>query len=122
MHMQLPLEEDKFVPHPSPMIRPLSVQQFAEADMSAVTSKARNMLSPPSKAKSSQRSLSPSVSDCSPSPGSVRRKTTKDNFSLIKLIGTGAFAKVALVEEIGTGRLFAMKVMEKSFLRQVSAG
>ena len=44
---------------------------------------------------------------------------SKDNFNLIKLVGTGAFSKVALVDEVGSGKLFAMKVMEKGFLRKV---
>jgi len=52
-------------------------------------------------------------------PTTPRHRVTKDNFNLIKLLGTGAFSKVALVDEVATGKKLAMKVMEKAFLRKV---
>eukprot|EP00829_Urostomides_striatus_P021802 TRINITY_DN9893_c0_g1_i2.p1 TRINITY_DN9893_c0_g1~~TRINITY_DN9893_c0_g1_i2.p1 ORF type:complete len:373 (-),score=92.17 TRINITY_DN9893_c0_g1_i2:11-1129(-) len=68
-------------------------------------------------AKGNQRASSPLPSSTNPQKP-VHKKNTKDNFNLIKLLGTGAYSKVALVEEIDTTKQFAMKVMEKSFLRR----
>ena len=39
---------------------------------------------------------------------------------MIKLLGDGAFSKVVLVDEIKSGKRFAMKIMEKAFLRKVN--
>ena len=72
--------------------------------------------SPPESPRNSQAGSSGTPSSSSSSP---RKKLTKDNFNLIKLLGTGAYSRVALVEEIGTGKKLAMKVMEKAFLRKV---
>ena len=103
------------------IIRPLSVQQLAGSDEDCPKidlKKKKILLSPPSKA--SQRVLTPTSSSTSvTSPISPKKRITKDNFNLIKLLGTGAFSKVALVDDVVTGKKYAMKVMEKAFLRAV---
>lgn len=48
-------------------------------------------------------------------------KTTKvclNDFQLLKVIGRGGFSKVLLVRKKDSGLLFAMKVMQKSFVMQ----
>ena len=50
---------------------------------------------------------------------SQKHKISKKNFDLIKLLGTGAYSKVVLVHEVNTCKKFAMKIMEKSFLKRV---
>ena len=49
-----------------------------------------------------------------------KHKITKDDYNLIKLLGDGAFSKVVLVDEIKSGKRFAMKIMEKAFLSKVN--
>lgn len=39
-----------------------------------------------------------------------------NDFQLLKVIGKGGFSKVFLVRKKDSGLLFAMKVMEKSFV------
>lgn len=39
-----------------------------------------------------------------------------NDFQLLKVIGKGGFSKVFLVRKKDTGLLFAMKVMQKSFV------
>ena len=53
------------------------------------------------------------------SPISPRKKVNTSNFTLLELIGMGAYSKVALVEQIATKKKLAMKVMEKKFLVRV---
>ena len=91
----------------------------AEAEQLATPTKTkRNLLSPPSaREKSFHQSGSPPASPTC--PRSPCRRVSKDNFNLIKLLGTGAYSRVALVEEVGTNRTLAMKVMEKAFLKSV---
>ena len=65
-----------------------------------------------------------SIRQHSPCPQTRRteaktRKVTKDNYNLIKLIGDGAFSKVVLVDEVKTGKIYAMKIMDKAFLSRV---
>lgn len=48
-------------------------------------------------------------------------KVNKNDFKILKLLGTGAYGKVFLVEKISgvdTGHLYAMKVLEKSKVTQ----
>jgi len=47
------------------------------------------------------------------------KRITMNDYALLSLLGSGAFSKVALVEQISTKKRFAMKVMEKSFLERV---
>lgn len=44
------------------------------------------------------------------------RKVSREDFSVIKLLGKGAYGKVLLVEEKNTKKKFAMKVLQKKFL------
>ena len=45
-------------------------------------------------------------------------KISKDAFSIISLIGTGSYGKVFLVRKIDTNKIYAMKVLNKSFVRK----
>jgi hypothetical protein len=45
-------------------------------------------------------------------------KITKDDFTLIQVIGTGSYGKVLLVKKKGTDKLFAMKILKKKFVRK----
>jgi ribosomal protein S6 kinase alpha-5 len=48
-------------------------------------------------------------------------KVNKNDFKILKLLGTGAYGKVFLVEKItgvDIGHLYAMKVLEKSKVTQ----
>jgi hypothetical protein len=49
----------------------------------------------------------------------IQRKNKRDEFKLIRLLGTGTFSKVVLVKQIASNKFFAMKVMEKAFLIKV---
>ena len=44
-------------------------------------------------------------------------KMTLDNFSLITVIGKGAYAKVILVKNIKNGKYFALKIIKKKKYR-----
>jgi serum/glucocorticoid-regulated kinase 2 len=44
-------------------------------------------------------------------------KISKDDFTMIKVIGKGAYGKVLLVKKKDSGRLYAMKVLKKKFIR-----
>jgi serum/glucocorticoid-regulated kinase 2 len=46
------------------------------------------------------------------------RKVTKDDFTMIKVIGTGSYGKVLLVKKKDSGCLFAMKVLKKKHIVQ----
>jgi serum/glucocorticoid-regulated kinase 2 len=46
------------------------------------------------------------------------QKITNTSFQPLKVIGRGGFSKVFLVRKKDSGLLFAMKVMEKDFIRQ----
>jgi serine/threonine protein kinase len=45
-------------------------------------------------------------------------KKSKDDFTLIQVIGTGSYGKVLLVKKKTNGRLYAMKVLKKKQLRK----
>lgn len=45
-------------------------------------------------------------------------KISKEDFSIISLIGTGSYGKVFLVRKIDSGKTYAMKVLTKSFVRK----
>jgi serum/glucocorticoid-regulated kinase 2 len=45
-------------------------------------------------------------------------KISKEDFSIISLIGTGSYGKVFLVRKIDSGKIYAMKVLTKSFVRK----
>ena len=45
-------------------------------------------------------------------------KLTKDDFEILKLLGTGSFGKVYLTRSKWSNELFAMKVLTKQFLKQ----
>jgi hypothetical protein len=61
-------------------------------------------------------STSPVVSPRSPSVD-AKEISIKD-FDLIKVIGQGSFSKVCLVKKKDTGKLYAMKVLQKSELKK----
>ncbi len=46
------------------------------------------------------------------------RKVTKDDFTLIRVIGTGSYGKVLLVKKKDSGGLYAMKVLKKKHIVQ----
>ncbi|KAF7729127.1 serine/threonine protein kinase psk1 [Apophysomyces ossiformis] len=56
--------------------------------------------------------ISSSVKESSP----LNRKTTKDDFEVLKLLGRGAYGKVMLCRHIETQKLYAMKVLKKASL------
>ncbi len=43
---------------------------------------------------------------------------SKSDFTMIKVIGKGSYGKVLLVKKKDTGKLYAMKVLKKEFIRQ----
>lgn len=43
---------------------------------------------------------------------------SKEDFSIVSLIGTGSYGKVFLVRKIDTQQIYAMKVLRKSFIRK----
>lgn len=45
-----------------------------------------------------------------------KRKVSKDDYQLLKVLGKGTFGKVFLGREIATGELFAIKVLKKSVI------
>ncbi len=45
-------------------------------------------------------------------------KVTKEDFSLIQVIGTGAYGKVLLVKKKSNGKCYAMKILKKKQLRK----
>lgn len=44
-------------------------------------------------------------------------KISKDDFSMIKVIGTGTYGKVLLVKKKDNSKLYAMKVLKKKYIR-----
>mmetsp|Transcript_7816 Transcript_7816/g.11595 ORF Transcript_7816/g.11595 Transcript_7816/m.11595 type:complete len:379 (+) Transcript_7816:195-1331(+) len=46
------------------------------------------------------------------------KKVTKEDFQLLKTLGKGNFAKVLLVKKIDTGNIFAMKILDKSYVHK----
>jgi serine/threonine protein kinase len=44
-------------------------------------------------------------------------KVYKKDFTILTVIGTGSFGKVYLVKKNEDGKLYAMKVLKKSFIR-----
>jgi serum/glucocorticoid-regulated kinase 2 len=45
-------------------------------------------------------------------------KVSNDDFTLLQVIGTGSYGKVLLVKKKETGKLYAMKVLKKSYLKK----
>ena len=45
-------------------------------------------------------------------------KISKADFTMIKVIGKGSYGKVLLVKKKDSGKLYAMKVLKKTFIRQ----
>jgi serum/glucocorticoid-regulated kinase 2 len=45
-------------------------------------------------------------------------KISKEDFSIVSLIGTGSYGKVFLVRKNDTKKIYAMKVLRKSFIRK----
>lgn len=45
-------------------------------------------------------------------------KVSKEDFTLISVIGSGSYGKVYLVRKISNQKIYAMKVLKKSFLRE----
>ena len=49
---------------------------------------------------------------------SVEKKLSYDDFQPLKLLGTGSFGRVLLVRKKNNGKLFAMKILKKSYLKR----
>lgn len=45
-------------------------------------------------------------------------KVSKDDFTLIQVIGTGSYGKVLLVKKKSSGNCYAMKILKKKQLRK----
>lgn len=45
-------------------------------------------------------------------------RVSKDEFSMLKVIGTGSYGKVLLVKKKDSGKLYAMKVLKKKFIKE----
>jgi len=45
-------------------------------------------------------------------------KISKDDFTLIQVIGTGSYGKVLLVKKKSSGKFYAMKILKKKQLRK----
>lgn len=50
--------------------------------------------------------------------GKAKGAASINDFKIIAKIGEGAFGKVYLVEEIATQKQFALKCLEKSFIKE----
>eukprot|EP00035_Acanthoeca_spectabilis_P015438 m.307333 g.307333 ORF g.307333 m.307333 type:complete len:561 (-) comp16361_c0_seq8:1441-3123(-) len=48
----------------------------------------------------------------------VSRKKTRDDFTIMKVLGKGSYSTVHLAEEKSTGKTFAMKILEKLFIQK----
>ena len=46
------------------------------------------------------------------------KQLTIEDFTLISMLGKGAYAKVCLVRKKDTKKIFAMKMLKKSYLKQ----
>ncbi len=58
------------------------------------------------------------IVDCS--SDSPKKKISIRDFEIINLLGKGAYAKVVLAKNIYNNKLYALKVIDKDFLRLVS--
>ena len=47
-----------------------------------------------------------------------KERTTIKDFTSLKVLGTGTYGKVMLVRHRTTQKLYAMKVLKKSFIRE----
>jgi serine/threonine protein kinase len=65
-----------------------------------------------------RRSQSLTRSTASPEPGSGAATLSVNDFKLIKVVGKGAFGKVLKVTKKDTGRVYAMKVMDKALFSE----
>lgn len=54
-------------------------------------------------------------------PEALAHRVSPADFTLMRVIGRGAFGKVLQVAHKGSGRIYAMKVMDKAFLARVRA-
>ena len=45
-------------------------------------------------------------------------RVSNQDFTLLKVIGTGSYGKVLLVKKKESGKLFAMKVLKKKFIKE----
>lgn len=52
-------------------------------------------------------------------PEALAHRVSPADFTLMRVIGRGAFGKVLQVAHKGSGRIYAMKVMDKAFLARV---
>ena len=52
----------------------------------------------------------------------VEKKLSYDDFEPLKLLGTGSFGRVLLVKKKNNNKLFAMKILLKSYLKKKTSG
>jgi len=62
----------------------------------------------------------PSVVQRVSSPGPKVQKNKKEDYTMVRLLGKGAFATVVLVQKNSNKKLYAMKVVKKELLSRVS--
>jgi len=95
------------------VVRPQSEQSLLEVEIAENKKEATKPKQLSTFVKPLQRSESPDPKR------ETRKKNNKENYNIINLLGEGAYSKVVLVEEIITGFNYAMKVIEKAFLKKV---
>lgn len=47
-----------------------------------------------------------------------RRKVSIDDFTMLRIIGKGSYAKVALVRMKETNKIYALKILKKDYIQQ----
>ena len=69
-------------------------------------------------ARACSSSSNNSSTSAHPKSSSQTGKISKDDFTLIQVIGTGSYGKVLLVKKKGTDNLYAMKILKKKHIRK----
>lgn len=66
-----------------------------------------------------EETKSPTTLNESPTKPSSHKKATLEDFTQVGQIGKGTYAEVVLVKKKSSRELFAMKILDKAFLRRV---